>query len=382
MSAALSQPEQFQLPENPMPILVQLGLTYRCNLKCQHCYALYRRDLDEMTLAELKELLRQLYDAGAGSLVYSHGENMIRKDFYDFAGVARDFGLYQTLMANGYYVRDDDDAAAVRDAGVNRVMISIDSSDAAEHDRNRGLPGAYDVALRAARRLKQAGVETVGFSTTIDSHNYGRLQEIVELARRTGVDAISFMQNRYNRPGIFNRQQWIAYVDTCRELYETMLANRGALDIYTHDPFMLTLLDDRLDDETARADFIGANICNVATGMVSIDPSGNVSGCNFIEEVIGNVRKEPFADIWARLVARYSDRVTPPDGPCTSCASNPACMGGCKAFHYNGKYDERCGETRFGDEEPHKTTRLSLPLYPEAPLRRDAGAYARSGRLR
>ena len=29
------------------------------------------------------------------------------------------------------------------------------------------------------------------------------------------------------------------------------------------------------------------------------------------------------------------------------------CMGGCKAFHYNGKYDERCGAQRFTDTAPH-----------------------------
>jgi radical SAM protein with 4Fe4S-binding SPASM domain len=282
-------------------------------------------------------------------------------------------------MANGYYVTDADEARQVRDSGINRVMISIDSADPEEHDRKRGMPGAFSVATRAAQLLLEAGVPTVGFSTTIDVHNYHRLDDVVALARRIGVQAISFMQNRYNRPGIFDRALWIDYVAVCRELYELIVAHQNVLDIYTHDPFMLTLLDDRIASDAARADFIGANMCNVATSMVSIDPTGNVTGCNFIEEVIGNVRREPFIDIWNRLVARYSDRIEPPGGPCSGCAHSTTCVGGCKAFHYNGKYDERCGETRFGHDEPHRMTKLSLPLYPEAPLHRKAGVYARAG---
>ena len=52
-------------------------------------------------------------------------------------------------------------------------------------------------------------------------------------------------------------------------------------------------------------------------------------------------------------------------------------MGGCKAFHYTGKYDERCGETRFGEDRPHGLSVLPLPSYPTAPLHREAGKYIR-----
>lgn len=351
--SALPNPEDYQLPEAKIPILVQLGLTYRCNLKCDHCYALYRRDRDEFSLTEIRALAQELYDAGSAAVVYSHGENMIRRDFHEAAAVFRDLDFYQTLMLNGFYVRGQDDARRLAEAGINRTMVSVDSSDPQIHDQVRGKPGAYRTAMRAIGDLLTSDVATVGFSCTIDKHNYGDVAAIAELAMKTGVQAVSFMQNRYNLHDIFDRALWRAYEDVCREIYELMLAYRGRLDIYTHDPFMLTLLDDRLDDPQARADFIGANLCNVATSMVSIDPAGNVTGCNFIGEVIGNVRDEPFAAIWDRLVDRYSDEANPPGGACTGCGVLGSCMGGCKAFHYVDKYDERCGETRFGETQPH-----------------------------
>lgn len=346
-------PEDFQLPAAKLPILVQLGLTYRCNLKCSHCYALYRRDRDEFTLDEIKTLAGELYAAGSAAVVYSHGENMIRSDFHEAAAVFRDLDFYQTLMLNGFYVRDRSDAQRLAAAGINRTMISIDSVDPEVHDKVRGRAGAYGRAMSAIERLLDSDVSTVGFSCTIDRHNYAAIGEIVDLALRTGVHAISFMQNRYNLRDIFDRTLWHTYEQVCHDIYELMLRHRGRLDIYTHDPFMLTLLDDRLSDERARADFIGSNICNVATSMVSIDPVGNITGCNFIPEVIGNVRDESFAGIWQRLVERYSDELEPPTGACGGCGVLGKCMGGCKAYHYVGKYDERCGQTRFGESDPH-----------------------------
>lgn len=353
-------PDDYQLPEMKIPILVQLGLTYRCNLKCSHCYALYRRDRNEFTLDEIRALANELYAAGSAAVVYSHGENMIRSDFHEAAAIFRDLSFYQTLMLNGFYVRRPDDATRLADAGINRAMISVDSADPRVHDDIRGKTGAFDRAMHAISLLLDSEVETVGFSCTIDRHNYAGITEIIELAARTGIRAISFMQNRYNLRDVFDRALWRSYEQVCQQIYELMLENRGRIDIYTHDPFMLTLLDDRLADEQARADFIGANLCNVATSMVSIDPVGNITGCNFIPEVIGNVREEPFGVIWERLIDRYSDESEPPTGACTGCGVLSQCMGGCKAYHYAGKYDERCGETRFGESTSHGLPQASV----------------------
>lgn len=350
---ALVQPADYQLPETSIPILVQLGLTYRCNLACDHCYALYRRDRNEFTLDEITTLADELYAAGSAAVVYSHGENMIRRDFHEAAAIFAERDFYQTLMLNGFYVRTAADAVRLVDAGVNRTMVSVDSPDPAVHDKVRGKEGAFGRAMDAMDRLLAAGMGTVGFSCTIDKHNYDDIDRIVALALDRGVQAVSFMQNRYNLRDVFDRSLWGRYEEVCRTLYELMLQYRGQLDIYTHDPFMLTLLDQRLSDDAARRDFIGANLCNVGTSMVSIDPVGNVTGCNFISEAIGNVRDEPFAEIWDRLVNRYSDRSEPPRGACTGCSALASCMGGCKAYHYVDKYDERCGQTRFGETTAH-----------------------------
>ena len=46
-----------------VPISVQLDVTYRCNERCVHCY-LDHDDHGEMTIAEIRNLLDQLAEAG------------------------------------------------------------------------------------------------------------------------------------------------------------------------------------------------------------------------------------------------------------------------------------------------------------------------------
>ena len=65
-----------------IPISAQLDITYRCNERCEHCY-LDHDDKGELSLAEIKELLNQLAEAGVLFLTISGGEPLLRQDFFD-----------------------------------------------------------------------------------------------------------------------------------------------------------------------------------------------------------------------------------------------------------------------------------------------------------
>lgn len=335
----------------PIPILVQLGVTYRCNLTCEHCYALDLRDRREFTLDELERLADELAAAGAMALTYSHGESLIRRDFLDIANLFAERGFHQTLMNNGFYVREPSFAAALVESGIDKALVSLDHTDPQIHNQHRGNARSYDVAIKAVGLLKEAGISKVGFSVAMDEYNYGAIESTVELAVDLGMTDVSFMQTRYMSGHTLSPQFLGVYKSVCREIYELSLQYRGALDIYTHDPFMLHLIDERLrDDRAAYSSFVGANVCNVGTNMVSIDPVGNVTGCNFLRESFGNVREEPFQKIWERLIDHYRPVKEPLSGACKGCSRASSCSTGCLAFHQAGvNVDARCSTSRFTD---------------------------------
>src|SRR5207249_773565 len=73
------------------PLHVLLELTYRCNVRCVHCYL--AGDEREMTLDELTPVLDDLAAAGCLILTLSGGEPLLRRDFFDVAEAARARGF-------------------------------------------------------------------------------------------------------------------------------------------------------------------------------------------------------------------------------------------------------------------------------------------------
>ena len=92
------------------------------------------------------------------------------------------------LATNGTLVTKDV-AEKVKHAGIKRVSISLDGSDAATHDSFRGIPGAFDAAVYGMRNLQEVGV-SVQINTTIAKHNAHQLPDVLDLARRLGADAL------------------------------------------------------------------------------------------------------------------------------------------------------------------------------------------------
>jgi len=64
-----------------IPIDVHIDVTYRCNERCVHCY-LDHDDHGELSTSEIKDVLKQLADAGVFFLTFSGGEVFLRRDFF------------------------------------------------------------------------------------------------------------------------------------------------------------------------------------------------------------------------------------------------------------------------------------------------------------
>ena len=85
-----------------MPIEATLELTYRCNLKCIHCYVDCKDLPDELTFDEWRDVLDQLKAAGFIYLLFTGGEIMVRPDFLDIASYARSCGFFIEQLYFGY----------------------------------------------------------------------------------------------------------------------------------------------------------------------------------------------------------------------------------------------------------------------------------------
>jgi cyclic pyranopterin phosphate synthase len=110
---------------------LRVSVTDRCNFRCQYCMPadglpwLERSAL--LSFEEIERIVRLMVSLGVEDVRLTGGEPLVRREFPRLVSMLSGIeGLHDlSLTTNGYLLERD--AAALVDAGINRVNISIDS---------------------------------------------------------------------------------------------------------------------------------------------------------------------------------------------------------------------------------------------------------------
>ncbi len=110
---------------------LRVSVTDRCNLRCQYCmpeqeYAWLPRE-DLLTFDEILVLVRQFLRLGVDKIRLTGGEPLLRRGLPSLiASLASERGIDDlALTTNGVLLADQ--AQALRDAGLRRVTVSLDT---------------------------------------------------------------------------------------------------------------------------------------------------------------------------------------------------------------------------------------------------------------
>src|ERR1700752_3180132 len=109
-----------------------------------------------MTTQEIKNILDQLAEAGTFFLTFSGGEVFMRRDFLQLVEYARRLQFNVRIKTNGVMIHEQE-AARLRQFGVEELQISVYSHRPEIHDAITKLPGSLKRSLTAVRFLKSQG---------------------------------------------------------------------------------------------------------------------------------------------------------------------------------------------------------------------------------
>lgn len=146
-------PAAFAVPDfNRSPFLVIWEVTRACALACVHCRAdaIHRRDPHELTTDEACRLIDQVRGFGEQPplFVLTGGDPMRRPDLVDLVRHAADTGLTVALTPSGTAAATPARLAALKEAGLSRVAVSLDGPTPELHDAFRGVRGSYGWTMR------------------------------------------------------------------------------------------------------------------------------------------------------------------------------------------------------------------------------------------
>jgi cyclic pyranopterin phosphate synthase len=205
---------------------LRLSITDRCNFRCAYClpdgYQKPTGAPPELTLPEIANLVRAFAAMGVTKVRLTGGEPSVRRDLVEIARTVKAAGIATLAMTtNGYRLARD--AAALADAGVGSINVSVDSLDPATFHRLTGHDRLAEV-LAGAQAARDAGMEVKLNAVLMRGVNDDDLDRWISFVHETGfiVRFIETMQTGDNgaffgerhRPGAFlaadlERRGWI-----------------------------------------------------------------------------------------------------------------------------------------------------------------------------
>ena len=320
------------IPDPPLALLAEL--THRCALGCPYCSNPLRLDrasaeLDTMTWCRV---MREAASLGVLQVHLSGGEPLVRRDLTDVVAAASAAGLYANLITSGLDLTPDR-MAALRNAGLEHVQLSLQDVDAERGDRIAHLRGAQRKKRQAAETVHRSGA-ALTLNIVVHRRNLDRLQPMIEFAVALGAERLEIAHAQYygwalaNRAALLPTRSQVDRASAIVEVARSRHAGTLAIDYVASDYF--------------------ANRPKSCMGgwgrrFMNITPSGRMLPCHAAETLPGFrfpiVAETSLADAWYHSppFARFRGTSWMPE-PCRYCERRTVDWGGCRcqAFAFTG----------------------------------------------
>jgi len=274
-----------------IPFSALLELTYKCNLKCRHCYVVDEPQRQELSFEKICSILDELARAGCLYLVFTGGEILTRSDFFDIAFYAGKKGFALRLFTNGTLITPKA-ADKIKQICPASVEMSLYAKKAPLHDAVTGVKGSYEKTTRVFKLLKERGINTV-MKSVLMKDTLGEFEGLKDFAAELGCRFVYDVS-------IVPRNDGCKKPQSCavgqRELKKFLLRQ---VKIPEQGPLPIPL---------------DSALCNAGVNTVSVSAYGEVFACMAIRKPCGDLNKELFSDIWYKSPAlseirsaRFSD---------------------------------------------------------------------------
>ena len=213
-------------------------------------------------------------------------------------------------------------------------------------DKFRGQQGAFEAALAGIRNIREAGME-LQINCTLTRLNIAYLNDLLRLAlhegavafhpfflvptgRGKGLSDVELSAGEYESAlnWIYDKQlelgDKIFFKPTDAPHYLRILRQRGGNEALLSGPSPAARHRHGGEDSISRG-------CMAGIGFCFISHTGRVQGCGYLDLEAGNIRNQPFGDIWrdSPLFKQLRD-LSAIKGKCGACEYKRIC-GGCRA---------------------------------------------------
>ena len=179
-------------------------LTYRCTARCGFCnyWRVEPRRGSELALEQIREGLDRVHAYGCRLVNFTGGEPTLRDDLEPIVAHASGLGMWTSVVTNGSLLTRER-VRRLRDAGLDNLLVSLDSVSPAAHDEQRGVAGSFARVEACTHWIREEflrGHRTGGIMSVISRRNSAEVGDLVRFARERGIFVL-FQPYHANKTG-------------------------------------------------------------------------------------------------------------------------------------------------------------------------------------
>jgi len=316
-------------------IHLNIQLLYQCNFKCVICdfwkepYKNYKK----LSLDNIKVIAEKTKSFGPLVISIGGGEPLIHKDLIEIVRVLAK-NNFPVMICNGWFMTPEK-ARELWKAGMYEISISVDYIDPQKHDRQRGVKGAFERAVKALRILNEQRTsphQRVHMISVVMDDNMDDIEPLINLAKKIGVTYLVtlYSNGRGIKESRVSDNRISEHLTALWKKYPEFVSIPGYLD--------------KFSEATANN---GIEPCYAGKNLFNIDSQGNVTRCiDCLDDSAGNILTDDIVGIKRNLLHQFGK------SECFGCWTS--CRGSIEPMLY--------GEKRF------KNIINSYPMIKDIPL--------------
>ena len=296
-----------------MPRLLTHTVTFRCNARCIMCDSWKKNGKDDLSIAEIERIYRQLPTLDAVRL--TGGEPFVRNDFAEIAQLATDI-LRPALLhitTNGFLTGAITRFLENRDKKIPlHLLVSVDGVEKT-HDKIRGVQGAFARARTTIEEVlanaRDWNVLPAVNQTIVDEQGFAEYQTLHALLEPWNIshqvviayaESATYSENREKNlaptyPGQFQPLHPLQ-PSTLEPFLQQLQLDYAKASLAHRLPKMYYTLG--IANRLLRQEAKPNPPCAALGPHLRLFPNGDVPVCQFNGNVVGNLRECDFAELW------------------------------------------------------------------------------------
>ncbi|MCF6277060.1 MAG: radical SAM protein [Candidatus Magasanikbacteria bacterium] len=272
---------------------IQIEITGRCNMSCQHCRAdnQVRKDMPINQIVKIIKFARQ-FSQNYKEIVISGGEPLLHDSFEDVLRQVRfSGGDFVTLTTNGLLLTKKH-LSLIKELNFQRFVLSIslDNLDPKKHDSFRVYDGAFSKAVDALKLVVESNIPNLVASmrSTIQASQICEMEKMVNFAKNIGCKRVSFSAIHPAGKAIGRGDLWMTRDQKFSFLKEIYRLKKifPDINVTTNDPLKCILRGKSDFGEEGELVFDG---CGAAAITFNVNANGTMTPCALLDISMMNV---------------------------------------------------------------------------------------------